>query len=69
MMPLCAVCGKPLPNGDREDHHFIPKFLYKYLNLEWNPDLYRTVLCKFHHLEVTKKWEIIRRRLKQRLGL
>lgn len=37
-MRNCAVCGKA---EKCEEHHGIPKFLYKILDIKSNPDLFR----------------------------
>lgn len=67
MKRQCSYCGKEV-NGDSQDHHAIPKFIYDYFNVSGNSHMFRVVLCNEHHENFTKEWErirfIIRKRLK-----
>jgi len=63
MSRACAHCGK---KEEGEEHHLIPKFIFEYSGIEGNPDLYRIILCKKCHKEVTEIWEKIRLVLKKR---
>ncbi len=59
-MRVCFFCGD---FGDGEEHHFIPRFLEKHLNVKINIDDYRIILCESCHTNMTTKWEEIRRNI------
>jgi len=58
----CSRCRKD--TDEWEEHHLIPVFLWEMCKLPGSPDIYRIILCKKCHLEITKKLEDIRRKLK-----